>query len=196
MQRLWRWRNSIGSSIVMMCSARVRLISSISAASVVDLPEPVGPVDEDEPARLVADLVERRGKPELLEALQLGGNQPEGAGEALALRVDVDAEAGDAGDRVGEVELAVDLETLLLLARDDPVEELPGRVRAQHRERFEALQLAAYTQRRLRADGDVQIGRVVRDHLLEQGVDGESVFRHGSPSNELSAAKRSSLNCF
>ena len=62
------------------------------------------------------------------------------------------------------------------------------------REGFEALQLAAYAQRRLRADRDVQIGRVVRDHLLEQGVDGECVLRHGSPSNELSAARRGSLN--
>jgi len=44
MHFLWRWRNSIGSSIVMMCSSRLSLISSIMEASVVDLPEPVGPV--------------------------------------------------------------------------------------------------------------------------------------------------------
>ena len=106
----------------------------------------------------------------LLEALQLRGNHAKGGGKALALRVDVDSEACEAGNRVREVELAVDLEALLLLARDDPVEELPGRVRTQLGEGFEPLQLAAYTQRRVRADGHVQIGRVVRDHLLEQGV--------------------------
>src|SRR4051812_37471167 len=41
---LSRCRNSIGSSIVTMCRARVELMWSIIAASVVDLPEPVVPV--------------------------------------------------------------------------------------------------------------------------------------------------------
>jgi hypothetical protein len=35
--------------MVMMWSSRVRLISSITAASVVDLPEPVGPVTSTSP---------------------------------------------------------------------------------------------------------------------------------------------------
>jgi hypothetical protein len=48
--RLCEWRNSIGSSMVMMCSSRVSLISLIIEASVVDLPEPVGPGDEHEAA--------------------------------------------------------------------------------------------------------------------------------------------------
>jgi hypothetical protein len=41
---LSRCRNSIGSSIVTMCLDPVSFISSIIAASVVDLPEPVVPV--------------------------------------------------------------------------------------------------------------------------------------------------------
>ena len=41
--------NSIGSSTVTMWSARVRLTRSISAARVVDLPEPVGPVTSTRP---------------------------------------------------------------------------------------------------------------------------------------------------
>jgi hypothetical protein len=44
-----RWMNSIGSSTVMMCPFRSRLILSIIAASVVDLPEPVGPVTSTRP---------------------------------------------------------------------------------------------------------------------------------------------------
>src|SRR5579875_2065117 len=48
-QRLWECRTSIGSSIVRMWSSRVRLISSMSAASVVVLPEPVGPVTSTMP---------------------------------------------------------------------------------------------------------------------------------------------------
>ena len=43
------WTNSIGSSIVMMCSVRSELILSTMAASVVDLPEPVGPVTRIRP---------------------------------------------------------------------------------------------------------------------------------------------------
>src|SRR5215831_12302676 len=91
MQRLWRCTNSIGSSIVRMCSARVRLISSIIAASVVDLPEPVGPVTE------------------LLERLDLLRDEAEGGHDRAALEVDVHPEAREARDRVGEVELAVEL---------------------------------------------------------------------------------------
>ena len=38
------------------------------------------------------------GSPKLLERLQLGGNETEGGAEALALKVDVHAEAGEAGE--------------------------------------------------------------------------------------------------
>src|SRR5438270_13711748 len=41
---LWLCRNSMGSSIVIMCSSRSLLILSSMAAKVVDLPDPVGPV--------------------------------------------------------------------------------------------------------------------------------------------------------
>ena len=48
-------RNSIGSSIVRMCSWRSSLIMSIIAASVVDLPEPVGPVTSTNPRGFLAN---------------------------------------------------------------------------------------------------------------------------------------------
>jgi hypothetical protein len=53
MQRLWVWRNSIGSSIVTMCFGCSRLILSSMVASVVDLPEPVGPVTRTRPRGLL-----------------------------------------------------------------------------------------------------------------------------------------------
>ena len=46
---LLRCMNSIGSSIVMMWTGRVVLMWSTIAASVVDLPEPVGPVTSTRP---------------------------------------------------------------------------------------------------------------------------------------------------
>ena len=46
---LFGWVYSIGSSIVMMWRRELSLMWLISAASVVDLPEPVGPVTNTNP---------------------------------------------------------------------------------------------------------------------------------------------------
>ena len=69
MQFWWRWMNSIGSSTVMMCPFRSLLILSIIAASVVDLPEPVGPVTSTRPRGRSASLAMIGGRPQLLEGL-------------------------------------------------------------------------------------------------------------------------------
>ncbi len=53
----------MGSSMVMMCSSRVSLISSIIAASVVDLPDPVGPVMMTKPRGLRVSSCRVRGSP-------------------------------------------------------------------------------------------------------------------------------------
>ena len=66
----------------MMWSVRVRLISSISDASVVDLPEPVGPVTRTRPRGFVGELVQARRQAELLERAMSVGIETEGAGQA------------------------------------------------------------------------------------------------------------------
>ena len=86
--------------------------------------------DEHEAARLVGELVEPRGQSELVERLDLVRDQPEGGADGSALEVGVDAEAREPGDRVGEVDLPARLEGLLLLGREDPVEERPRAPRA------------------------------------------------------------------
>ncbi len=53
----------MGSSMVMMCDARSWLILCIMAASVVDLPEPVGPVTSTSPLGYSANLLTMGGKP-------------------------------------------------------------------------------------------------------------------------------------
>ena len=58
-------------------------------------------------------------------------DQPERGAEALALEVGVDAEAREAGDRVREVDLPLRLEVLLLLGREDPVDERAGLLRRE-----------------------------------------------------------------
>ena len=58
--RMGSCKNSIGSSIVMTCFCAVLLISCTIAASVVVLPEPVGPRDQDEAALHVVESDEPR----------------------------------------------------------------------------------------------------------------------------------------
>jgi len=66
--------NSIGSSIVMMCSERSLLILSIIAASVVDLPEPVGPVTRIQPLGAIGQLPHDRREIQLVEGANLEGD--------------------------------------------------------------------------------------------------------------------------
>ena len=63
----------MGSSMVMMCSLRVSLISSIMAASVVDLPEPVGPVTSTKPRGLAVSWCSDLRQAELVKLLDLTG---------------------------------------------------------------------------------------------------------------------------
>src|SRR2546423_1000725 len=86
--------------------------------------------------RSIVEGVQDGREAELLERLDLLRDETEGRADGLALVVDVDTEARDAGKRIGEVELALQLEHLLLLAREDPVQK---RARVVGRERVEAL---------------------------------------------------------
>ena len=99
------------------------------------------------------------------------GDDAERRAERLALEEDVDAEAGDARDRVGEVELALDLELLLLLGVEHAVEQLLRILGRQRLDAVDALQVPAQTDRRGRSDRDVQVGGASGGHLLEQIVD-------------------------
>ncbi len=63
----------MGSSMVMMCSSRVSLISSIIAASVVLLPEPVGPVTMTNPRGLRVRSCSAGGSPRSSSFLMLMG---------------------------------------------------------------------------------------------------------------------------
>ena len=72
-QFLFMCTNSIGSSMVRMCSWRSVLILSIMAASVVDLPEPVGPVTSTSPRGLSHILLTTGGSPNWLNDLISNG---------------------------------------------------------------------------------------------------------------------------
>ncbi len=140
-------RNSIGSSIVMMCSSRVRLISSIIAASEVDLPEPVGPVTSTKPRGRLAKSCTTAGSPSSSMRAQVEGDQAKRRADRAALEVGVDTKARVTGDRVGEVELPVRLQALALVAGEDRVDDLARVRRRELRIVLERRQAAAHARR-------------------------------------------------
>ena len=113
--------------------------------------------DEHEPARLLCELVQRGREAELLQRLDLGGDQAEGRADRLPLEIDVHAEAGEAGDRVREVELALDLEVLLLLAREDAVEELLRVLRRERGVLVQALDFSTHANDWGRPNGHMEV---------------------------------------
>ena len=114
MQPQSSWTNSIGSSIVTMWCFRLRLIELIIDASVVDFPEPVAPVTRTRPRCSFASSFDALRQPQLLEARNLLGDEAEGERDRAPLPVAVDAEAADAVDHVGRVQLSVCVEALAL----------------------------------------------------------------------------------
>src|SRR5437867_2510274 len=73
MQLWWRWMNSIGSSTVMMWPLSSLLILSIIAASVVLLPDPVGPVTSTSPRGFSASFATTRRHPRSSKLRTLNG---------------------------------------------------------------------------------------------------------------------------
>jgi hypothetical protein len=123
--RLWSWRNSMGSSTVTMCSGLVRLMMSISDASVVDLPEPVGPVTSTRPFRRSVKALTAVGNAQRVELRHLVGDGPQGGGDRPPLQRHVDPEPSHAGDGVRGVQLVLLLEPLALGCRQDPEHHVP-----------------------------------------------------------------------
>jgi hypothetical protein len=93
--------------MVMMCFASRRLISLTRAASVVVLPDPVGPPTRTRPRgrRVNADA---RGQPERGEARHRRRQTPDrGGAAAFVMQVDAKAaEIGDAQRSVGDADVA------------------------------------------------------------------------------------------
>ena len=92
----------------------MRLARSTTAASVVDLPEPVGPVTSTKPRGSAAKLLTDVRHAEVLEPLDVVRDEAERGADGVALAVEVDAEPRAARQAVGEVELEVLLELLAL----------------------------------------------------------------------------------
>ena len=125
-----RWcTNSIGSSMVRMWPLSRLLMSSIIAASVVDLPEPVLPVTRISP--LLARPAAWHGlrQLQLVHGQRLGRNGAEHRAHAVELAHHVDAEAAVLAQGVGEVRAVMLLEALHRLRRHDFVQRVLHEVR-------------------------------------------------------------------
>ena len=93
----------------------------------------------------------------LLERLDVSRDEAECGAERAALEEDVDAEAGQAGNRVGQVDVAIDLEQLLLFRGQNAIEHLVRVVRREVRGALVSFQCPVHAHGRRRADGDVQV---------------------------------------
>ena len=108
-----------------------------------------------------------------MEALDLGRDDADGAGDGAALAVDVAAKARQALDAEGQVELVVLLELLLLAFVQHAVSE-PLRVLGHELlELSQRGQLAVHPELRVGAGRDVQIGSSPLDE------DGQQIVHRG-----------------
>src|SRR2546422_452182 len=161
--------NSIGSSTVMMCPFSSLLILSINAASVVLLPDPVGPV-EHQAAGPLGQLRHDAGQSQLLERPHIEGDLPDHERYAAALLEAVAAEPRQVLDPEREVELVLDLEPLLLVPGEHRIGDRQRVLGRKHRLRRGVHDVPVHAQLGTLARHDVQVRRVPLDHLLEQGA--------------------------
>jgi len=102
--------------------------------------------------------------------------------------VDVDAKAPEPGHAVGEVELAQDLELLLLVGREDAVEQRARRVALQGLGAFQPEDVAVHANGRRSARHEVEIRSTGLHRACQQVVDRErrrvheqGGYRHSKP---------------
>ena len=144
------------------------------AASVVDLPEPVGPVTTTRPRCSMAEFLQHGGqrRVELLEILErkhLARNLAEHGGDAVLLVEEIGAEAGDVRDFVAEIHVAGFLEDLDLVLRRDFVEHRLELVVLERR-MIHALQFAVDAQHGVVARRQVQVRGLLLEHQVEESI--------------------------
>src|SRR5579884_3701955 len=168
-QLLCSWTNSIGSSIVMMCSWRsVDLVDEgrerrrLAAAR--------GPGAEHEAAGQLGEPGHRRRQAEAVQLGHLVGDHAERRAGGVILLVEVAAEAGRPLDAEGEVELVLLLEALLLPLGEEAVAEVL-RVGGAERRVGEGDEPAVEPDHGGASVRDVQVGRTALDHLPQERLD-------------------------
>ena len=157
----------MGSSTVMMCPFTSLLILSIIAASVVLLPDPVGPVTSTRPRGFSVNLAMIGGSPRSSNVFTLNRICRMTERDTPALLEAVAAEAGQVLDPEGEVQLVFGLEALLLVFREHRVGERQRVFGGQHLVPRRADDVAVHPDLRALPGHNVKVGGVLLDHLLQ-----------------------------
>ncbi len=135
---------------------------STIAASVVDLPEPVGPVTRISPRGRLVISANTFGALSSSSESTLDGNGPEGGRGAARLHERVDPEAGEVRHREAEVALEVFLVVLALGVAHDVVHHGVD-VLVLHRRQVDPADIAMDTNHRRQPGRHVKIGGLVLD---------------------------------
>ncbi len=131
--------------------------------------------DEHQTALLLGQPTADRREPELLHRRDAGQHAPQHETDGSALAEDVDAEASEPGERVGEVGLVV-VEELVGPGLGQQCERDPLGVRRRDRLAVPRLEMTVDPEERGRADLDVDVGCLESYGLSQQVVE----IEHGS----------------
>ena len=126
------------------------------AASVVDLPEPVGPGDQHHPARIGGNLLEHLGGLEFLDGEDGGGDGAEHGRGAAVLVKGVDPEAGQPRDVEREVAFEEFLKVLALLVVHNIIDHRVHVLMLQHRG-LDPADIAVHPNHRRQTRGQMQV---------------------------------------
>ena len=126
---------------------------------------------EDQAAPLLADPLEHRRQHQLADALDARRDDAEHQAHRAALLEDVAAEAAEPGHRVGDVELELLLEALLLAGVHHRERHRDGVLLHQPLELAERQQVAVDADHRVAPDLEMEVGGLALHRDLQQVVD-------------------------
>ena len=129
-----------------------------------------GAGDQDEPALLRGDLLQHLGQEQLLDGGDLERDDAEHDADGPALLEDIDAKAAQPGNAVGEVELVLRLELLLLVVVHDPERHPRDLLRGKAAGVLEGDQRAVDAEHRRESRLEVDVGRPASQRDLEDLV--------------------------
>ena len=139
-------------------------------ASVVLLPEPVGPVTRNKPRGRWHKLFNDRRRAQLFERQQRVGNLPQHHADIAALLEDGNAEAAVIAEGKTEVGTAHFGQFLLAAVGRDALHQGHGVVGLE-RFGFQLPHATVQTQHRRLADGNVQVAGALLDDRVQQFID-------------------------
>ena len=180
----------MGSSMVMMCSRALGVDVVDHGRQGRRLAGAGGARAEDQAALLVADLLQHDGQAQLPHGHDLHGDDAEHQAHRAPLLEDVAAEAAQAGHRVGDVDLEVVLELLLLAVAHDGERHGDGVLLHEALGLHQGDQLAVDAEHGVRPHLQVEVGGLALRRDLQQVVDVHTLLQASSPTPRSSSGRR------